>query len=58
MIDAITRGYAFGPLLYALAFGLAFVSVAASLTMNLALAIFFAMPSQNPLVRTVSGGAP
>jgi uncharacterized membrane protein len=58
VIDAITRGYAFGPLLYVLAFGLAFVSVAASLAMNLALAIFFALPSQNPLVKTVSGGAP
>jgi uncharacterized membrane protein len=49
-IDAITRGYRFGPLLYLVTFVLAFVSVPASLTMNLALAIFFALPSQNPLV--------
>lgn len=51
MIDAITRGYRFGPLLYLVTFVLAFVSVPASLAMNLALAIFFALPSQNPLVK-------
>ena len=51
MIDAITRGYRFGPLLYLVTFVLAFVSVPASLAMNLALAIFFALPSQNPFVK-------
>ena len=51
MIDAITRGYKFGPLLYFVTFVLAFISVPASLAMNLALAIFFALPSQNPLVK-------
>ena len=51
MIDAVTRGYRFGPLLYFVTFVLAFISVPASLAMNLALAIFFAMPSQNRLVK-------
>lgn len=51
MIEAITRGYRFGPVLYFVSFVLAFISVPASLAMNLALAIFFVLPSQNPLVR-------
>lgn len=55
MIEAITRGYRFGPLLYFVSFVLAFVSVPASLVMNLALAIFFALPSQNPLVGRKTG---
>ena len=55
MVEAITRGYRFGPLLYFVSFVLAFVSVPASLAMNLALAIFFALPSQNPLVRRKTG---
>ena len=50
MIEAISRGYLFGPPLYFVTFVLAFVSVPASLAVNLALAIFFALPSQNPLV--------
>ena len=56
VVQAITRGYSIGPLCYALALGLAFVSVAASLVLNLALAIFWALPSQNPLVK--KGEAP
>lgn len=51
MVEAITRGYRFGPLLYFVSFVLAFVSVPASLAMNLALAMFFALPGQNPIVR-------
>ncbi len=43
-ITAITRQYRFGPLLYLAAFGLAFVSVPASLALNLLLALFFAAP--------------
>lgn len=43
-MDAITRGYRFGPLLYSIAFGLAWVSATAGLLMNLALAVFFAWP--------------
>ncbi len=50
-IEAITRGYALGPPVYFLSFVLAFVSVAASVAMNLLLAVFFALPSQNPLIR-------
>jgi uncharacterized membrane protein len=50
-IEAITRGYAMGPPMYFLSFALAFVSVAASIAMNLLLAIFWALPSQNPLTR-------
>lgn len=41
---SITRRYIFGPLLYLIALGLAFVSVPASLALNGALAIFFALP--------------
>ena len=50
-IEAITRGYSLGPPIYFLSFVLAFVSVAASIAMNLLLAVFWALPSQNPLVR-------
>jgi len=53
-IEAITRGYALGPPAYFLSFVLAFVSVAASVAMNLLLAIYWALPSQNPLVRQKS----
>lgn len=56
MVEAITRGYRFGPLLYFLSFVLAFVSVPASLAMNLGLAIFFALPSQNPFVKRKTAG--
>ena len=42
MSNAGARQYRFGPLLYLIAFGLAFVSVAASIAACLALAIFFA----------------
>jgi uncharacterized membrane protein len=41
-IEGISRQYRFGPLLYLIAFGLAFVSPAASIAACLALAIFFA----------------
>jgi uncharacterized membrane protein len=41
-IEGITRQYRFGPLLYLIALGLAFVSVAASIATCLALAVFFA----------------
>ena len=51
VVEAITRGYSVGPPLYFLSFALAFVNVAASIVMNLLLAIFFALPNQNPLIR-------
>lgn len=41
-IEGISHQYRFGPLLYLIAFGLAFVSPAASIAACLALAIFFA----------------
>jgi uncharacterized membrane protein len=43
-VRAISRGYAFGPFLYLLSFGLSFVSVPASLGVAIALAVFFALP--------------
>lgn len=42
--EKLSRQYAGGPVLYLICFGLAWVSVTASLTLNLALAIFFALP--------------
>src|SRR5262245_5142195 len=42
----ITESYRYGPLWYAIALALAFVSVTASLLLNLALAIYFALPSK------------
>ncbi len=43
-VAGITRQYRFGPLYYATAFGLAFLSAAASVGVCLALAVFFALP--------------
>lgn len=43
-VNRITRQYAYGPLLYLACFVLAYVNVAASLALNVALAIFFALP--------------
>ena len=43
-IRAQTKQYAFGPLWYLAAFALAFVSVPASLGLNVVLALFFALP--------------
>jgi hypothetical protein len=41
-LEEISRQYRFGPLLYLIAFGLAFVSPAASIAACLVLTIFFA----------------
>lgn len=43
-VQKITRQYAFGPVLYLVCLGLSWVSTAASLALNLALACFFALP--------------
>ncbi|HJZ88780.1 MAG TPA: TMEM175 family protein [Polyangia bacterium] len=43
-VSAISRQYAFGPLLYGLCFALAFFNVAASVSASVALALFFAVP--------------
>ena len=47
-VVAISRQYLGGPLLYLIAFGLAFVSVAASIIFLLLLALFFAIPPRKP----------
>lgn len=44
-VQRIFDAYRFGPLGYLVAFGLAFVSVTASLVVNLALAVFFSRPT-------------
>ena len=47
-VKAISRQYLGGPLLYLIAFGLAFVSVPASIIFLLLLALFFAIPPRPP----------
>jgi uncharacterized membrane protein len=47
-VAAISRQYLFGPLLYLVAFGLAWVNTLASLIVNFALALFFALPARPP----------
>ena len=47
-VRRITEQYRFGPLLYVAAFGLAFVSVTASVAVNILLALFFALPGKTP----------
>jgi uncharacterized membrane protein len=43
--ESITRQYAVGPIVYLLCFGLAWINVRASITLNAALAVFFALPA-------------
>jgi uncharacterized membrane protein len=45
-LRAITDSYRWGPAIYGVAFVLAFVSVAASLALNLGLAVYFALPAR------------
>src|SRR5713101_5310441 len=52
-VAAISRQYFFGPLLYIVSFGLAWVNTPASIILNFALALFFALPSP-PLRRLPS----
>ncbi len=42
--NSISRQYAVGPISYLICFGLSWISVLASLALNIALAIFFAIP--------------
>lgn len=56
-IQAITRQYRFGPLLYAITFGLAWISVPASLVMSLLLAVFFAVPARKLPLRPAASTA-
>jgi uncharacterized membrane protein len=50
--DAISRQYAIGPISYLLCFGLTWISVPASLIVNIGLAVFFALPPKNHRIRT------
>src|SRR5712691_5287703 len=45
-VAAISRQYMFGPLLYLVAFGLAWFNTPASLVLNFMLALFFALPGR------------
>jgi uncharacterized membrane protein len=47
-VRAISGQYLFGPLLYLIAFGLAFISVPASIILSFILALFFALPGRTP----------
>lgn len=49
-VRALTRQYLFGPVLYLICFGLAWVSVTASLALNIALALFFALPPKRAVL--------
>ncbi len=51
-VEAITRQYRFGPLLYLSTFALSFVSVVASIGMCMGLAIYFAIPSRKAVCVT------
>ena len=44
LVQRIFDSYRLGPVWYIVAFGLAFVSVTASIALNLALAVYFALP--------------
>lgn len=46
LVKFISRQYAFGPVLYLLAFLVAFVSPVISLVINVGLAVFFALPNR------------
>lgn len=45
VVDAITRAYRYGPLMYLVAFLLAFVSTPLSVLCNFGLAVFYALPN-------------
>jgi len=47
-VAAISGQYLFGPIVYLIAFGLAWVNVLASIICNLLLALFFALPPRLP----------
>jgi len=47
-VQAITRQYRFGPLLYLIIFGVAWLSTPASIALSLLLALFFALPGRKP----------
>ena len=45
-VRAISKQYLFGPVLYLIAFGVAWINVPASVVLNLLWAVFFAIPSR------------
>ena len=47
-VQAINRQYLFGPLLYLISFGLAWINVPSSLILDFILALFFAVPGRPP----------
>ena len=47
-VAAINRQYLFGPLLYLIAFGLAWINAPASIILNFILALYFAVPGRAP----------
>src|SRR5712691_544451 len=47
-VAAISQQYLFGPLLYLISFGLAWINTPASIILNLLLALFFALPGRPP----------
>ena len=49
--SAISRQYAVGPISYLICFGLTWISVPASLILNIGLAFFFALPPREPSTR-------
>ncbi|HEY4899464.1 MAG TPA: hypothetical protein VIH91_01470, partial [Terriglobales bacterium] len=51
MADKLTQQYNYGPLAYAIAIALAWVSIGASLLINLVLAFFFAIPPHYAIKR-------
>jgi uncharacterized membrane protein len=58
-VQAVTRAYMWGPVMYTAALGLAFYSAMASLVLNLLLALFFALPRDGmrslPLLKRPAG---
>ena len=56
-VQRIFDSYRHGPVWYAVAFGLAFVSVTASIALNLALAVYFALPGRSPARLVDTGSA-
>lgn len=47
-VDAISKQYMFGPLFYVVTLIVAIINVPASIILNFALAIFFALPGRSP----------
>ena len=56
-VKAISRQYVFGPLLYLIAFGLAWVNTPTSIIFCLLLALFFALPGRAPRSPSASNDA-